>query len=313
MRLTGAKEARTQMTPKQFVRRKQFVGAGPARVAYVRFGPPEDVKRRAPLLFVHGIPTSSFVWRHILEAVAAEGRVAYAPDLMGLGDTEVSPEEDFRMPAQAQMLEGFCASLGLERVHLVIHDQGGACGQIFATSHPERIASLTLTDCVAYDNWPVPVVRTLMAAARVPGSHNLFRESWLFNWFMGSRFAMGRGVSDRSVLTEEVVSEYIRPLAASGERRRRARRFLLAGDNRYTRDVVPKLRQFDRPTGIIWADADPFLPLKWAERLREDIPGVRYFKTIPDASHFFQEDRPAEFTKLLLEWLGQAENSSGGE
>src|SRR3972149_880883 len=87
--------------------------------------------RGEPVLFIHGIPTSGYLWHKVIAELEIEYH-CIAPDLMGLGDTEVSLTEDYTMPAQAKMLVEFLDALKISQAHIVAHDQGGAVAQIMA-------------------------------------------------------------------------------------------------------------------------------------------------------------------------------------
>jgi pimeloyl-ACP methyl ester carboxylesterase len=141
---------------------KRYLRTRFGNIAYLEAG----TNTNPPVLFVHGIPTSSFLWRHVLEFLQNDFH-CYAPDLMGLGDTEVDPESDhFHMEAQAEMLLEFMTAQGHECFSIVCHDQGGAAAQIIAGRHPERLTCLVLTDCVCYNNWPTPTIASLQTLTR---------------------------------------------------------------------------------------------------------------------------------------------------
>jgi len=225
---------------------------------------------------------------------------------MGLGDTVVDPEKtDFSMPSQVEMLDDFLDRLGIERVHLVAHDQGGAAAQIFATRRTARLDRLVLTDCVAYDNWPVPAIRQLMTFARVPIVADLASRFGLVQALEThtklSRFR--RGVVDPSALSEETIAEYLRPLRGTHDERERFLRFLLAGSARHTQAVVPLLRELRRPTLVLWAENDRYIATHWGRRLYHDIPGAVRFEILEGAGHFWQEERPVEFAARIREFL----------
>ena len=78
---------------------------------------------------------------------------------LGLGDTETGAGADWSLPAQADSVIGLLDRLGLGRVAVVGHDQGGAIAQLIAIQHPDRVAALVLADAEAYDNWPSADVR----------------------------------------------------------------------------------------------------------------------------------------------------------
>ncbi len=280
---------------------KQFVDVRKGTIAYRAAGPPDA----PPVLFLHGIPTSSYLWRGVMRALEGEFR-CLAPDLMGLGDTIVDPAgTDFSMPSQAEMLEEFLDALAVEKAHVVAHDQGGAAGQILAATRGSRVDRLILTDCVCYDNWPVPAIARLQRLARLPFALELFGGLGLAE-FIETRTPLSsfrRGVSDPSRLPNEAIAEYLRPLRGGREARERFRRFLLAGRSRYTMAVLPRLREFRHPTLILWAENDCYIPPSWGRRLYEDIPGAERFEVIAGAGHFWPEEKPDEFAARIGEFL----------
>src|SRR5205823_8247711 len=116
-------------------------------------------------LFVHGIFHNGHLWRHVVERLK-DIRRCIAVDLMAHGDTRIAPNQDVSFAAQADMLEAFCAALGLDQVDLVANDSGSGIAQIFAAHHPGRIRSFTITNGDVHDNWPPPnFERTRKAAA----------------------------------------------------------------------------------------------------------------------------------------------------
>jgi pimeloyl-ACP methyl ester carboxylesterase len=262
-------------------------------IAYLETGSSD----KPPVLFVHGIPTSSLLWRHVLRFLQ-ENWHCYAPDLMGLGDTTVDPTRaSFHMEAQAEMLLEFMGTLGHETFTLVCHDQGGAAAQIIAARTPDRLTALVLTDCVAYDNWPVPIIARLQRASRVPGLQRLVSQKHIANLVGENAFRRGLYRPDR--LDEGVVHEYLRPLHQTRAGRQRFLEFLRAGHPRYTELAVAGLRKFDKPTLVLWAADDHYLSPSWGKRLEEDIPGARRLELIPFCGHFWQEERPSEFSSHI--------------
>lgn len=282
---------------------KKLVDTRKGRIAYLEAGAPD-----LPVaLFVHGIPTSSYLWRHVMRALEGKLR-CLAPDLMGLGDTVVDPATtDFSMPSQAEMLEDFLDALGIGKAHVVAHDQGGAAAQILVTMREQRVDRLVLTNCVCFDNWPVPTVRNLMRFARLPGA-DLVSSTGLME-LMETRSALSRfrrGVVDRAAFTDEAIGEYLRPLRAGPDERARFLAFLLAGSPRHTMAIVPRLRELERPTMILWAAEDRYIPLSWGQRLYETIPGAKRFEVVEGAGHFWPEEKPAPFAARIGEFLLEA-------
>ena len=279
---------------------KRFAALPMAKVAYLEVGAPE----RPPVLFVHGIPTSGYLWRHVLRFLQNDFH-CYAPDLMGLGDTDVDPDQGrFHMEAQAEMLLELMTHLGHERFFLVCHDQGGAAAQLMVARQPERVRAFVITDCVCYDNWPVPVIAAYQRLGQIPGLLSMAGRTGLLQW-MESRTplsAFKNGVYEREKMTDAAIHEYLRPLL---DRRARARfrEFLMAGSPRYTLQAVDGLRRYEGPTQILWAADDRYISPSWGRRLFEDIPGAQQFELIPFCGHFWQEERPAEFASHMGTFL----------
>jgi pimeloyl-ACP methyl ester carboxylesterase len=272
-------------------------------IAYLEVG----ASSRPPVLFIHGIPTSGYLWREVLRFLQNDFH-CYAPDLMGLGDTDVDPEAtEFHMEAQAEMLEELMTTLGHERFAVVCHDQGGAAAQLLAARRPGRLSCLVITNAVCYDNWPVPAVARLQTLNRIPLLTSLASRARLFH-LVETRTplsAFRRGVFEPSRLTDEVINEYLRPLVEGPRRRESFRRFLLAGSPIYTMRAVEGLRRFDKPTLIAWAADDRYISPSWGRKLYEEIPGARRFELVPFCGHFWQEERPSEFASLIGEFLAQ--------
>src|SRR5438445_7897490 len=100
-------------------------------------------------LFVHGVLLNGYLWRNQL-AHLSDIRRCIAVDLLAHGDTEIAPDQDVSVTANATMLEEFLDALKIEQVDLVGNDSGGGIAQIFAALHPHRVRSLTLTNCDAH-------------------------------------------------------------------------------------------------------------------------------------------------------------------
>jgi pimeloyl-ACP methyl ester carboxylesterase len=253
----------------EFSRAKAHLEVGGATIAYA------DEGAGAPVVLIHGCPFSSFVWRNVIPVLATEHR-CLAPDLLGLGDTETSPEADWSVTAQAEMVTGFLDALGLERVHVVGHDQGGAVAQLLVAHHPERVDRLVLSNAEAYDNWPSRQELPYVRATQLPLLGRL--AVWLgskpriFRWELASAGA----VAEASVLDPELLRGYIQANAGDAGRRARLRRYLGfqldPANNRATLELVDGLRRFERPTLLLWGEADPHFGPEWAERLQQDIP-----------------------------------------
>lgn len=273
---------------------KRRLRVGPAEVAYVESG--DD--GAPPVVFLHGFPTHSYLWRHVLHELGDEVH-AWAPDLLGLGDTEVSPYEDFTAPMQAELLLDWMDRLGIERAALVAHDMGGAVAQQIVANHPERVSHLALVDTVAYDGWPSPLMQSVMRVARTPGLDTVAYALDLPRRVAHStRLGFARALWDPARIDVDVIEEYLRPITTV-EGRERARRFLLAADNRFTLEALPGLRAYDGPALVVWGADDVFLSPSWGLRLVDDLQGAERLELLPFCGHLVPEERPVELAGLL--------------
>lgn len=271
---------------------KQVQRVGPAELAYLETGRRDDDAGTPTVFFLHGTPTHSFLWRKVLRLLGGDDVHCIAYDLMGLGDTVVSPYEDFTAPMQAEILLDWLDKWSLESVVLVGHEVGGAVAQQIVANHPERVRGLVLVDTVCYDNWPHPLVAQAMRLARTPGLDTVAYALGLPRRIAHARIGFLRAVHDKACMSPDIVDAYLRPIEAV-EGRERARRFLLAADNRYTLECVPGLRKFDAPTAIVWGADDVFLSPSWGKRLADDIPGARgELDLVAFCGHLVPEEEP---------------------
>lgn len=283
-----------------FSRAKKFVDVGDYRIAYYEEGEGQ------PLLLLHGCPFSSFIWRKVIPLLSGEHR-CLAPDLLGLGDTDTPAAADWSLPAQAVMISGFLDALGLETVHLVGHDHGGAVAQLLAAERPGRIDRLVITNAEAYDNWPSRDERPFVRLTQVPLLGDAFL--WACSLRPLARLVFASAVNDREVLSPELLDGYIRANLSDGRRRARTKRFLAGqldpAHNRCTVALLDGLRRFDRPTMIVWGQSDPHFGPEWAERLYRDIPGAVRLELLPATGHLLMEERPQELASLIRDFLSQ--------
>src|SRR6185436_11018589 len=141
---------------------KRSVETASGRIAYAEAG-------SGPVaLFVHGVLLNGHLWRHQLAALS-DIRRCIAVDLLAHGDTEITPDQDVSVTANARMLREFLDALKVDRVDLVGNDSGGGIAQIFAATYPERVRSLTLTNCDAHDNWPPEAFKPFLDMAAKGG------------------------------------------------------------------------------------------------------------------------------------------------
>jgi pimeloyl-ACP methyl ester carboxylesterase len=249
-------------------------------------------------LFVHGVLLNGHLWRHQL-AQLSDIRRCIAVDLFAHGDTEIAPDQDVSVTANALMLKSFLDALNIGQVDLVGNDSGGGIAQIFAASHPERLRSLTLTDCDTHDNWPPEAFKPFLAMAAAGGLRGALEGMLADKSVYRSPQALGPACEHPERLTDESIDTYLRPLVRTEQRTRDFQRFLAAFDNVQTVKLESRLRTLQVPTLIVWGTDDIYFPVKWSRWLADTIPGTRRRVELEGARIFFPEERWAEFNREL--------------
>jgi pimeloyl-ACP methyl ester carboxylesterase len=254
-------------------------------------------------LFVHGVLLNGHVWRHQLSGLS-DIRRCIAVDLLAHGDTEISADQDVSVTANANMLKEFLDALNIEQADLVGNDSGGGIAQIFAAVHPERIRSLTLTDCDTHDNWPPEAFKPFLAMAEAGGLPQTLSAMLSDKNIYRSPQALGPAYEHPEQVSDESIEKYLRPLVRSERRTQDFRRFLAAFDNRHTLAIEARLKSFMSPTLIVWGTDDVYFDVKWAHWLSENIPGTRRRIEFEGARIFFPEERWRDFNvELRNHWL----------
>jgi pimeloyl-ACP methyl ester carboxylesterase len=249
-------------------------------------------------LFVHGVLLNGHLWRHQLEDLS-DIRRCIAVDLLAHGDTEIAPDQDVSVTANAKMLKEFLDALHIDQVDLVGNDSGGGISQIFAALYPERVRSLTLTDCDTHDNWPPEAFKPFLAMAAAGGLRGTLEKMLSDKSVYRSLQALGPAYEHPEQLSDDSIEKYLRPFVRTEQRSRDLQRFLAAFDNKHTLAVEAQLKTLKAPTLIVWGTDDVYFDVKWSHWLADNIPGTRRRIELQGARIFFPEERPQEFNKEL--------------
>jgi pimeloyl-ACP methyl ester carboxylesterase len=249
-------------------------------------------------LFVHGVLLNSYLWRHQLAGLS-DIRRCIAVDLLAHGDTEIAPDQDVSVTANARMLREFLDALAIDQVDLVGNDSGGGIAQIFAALNPERVRSLTLTDCDTHDNWPPEAFKPFLAMAAAGGLSGTLNAMLSDKQVYRSAGALGPAYEHPEQVSDDTIETYLRPLVRSEQRTHDLKRFLAAFDNSHTVAIQDQLKSLQAPTLIVWGTDDVYFDLKWSHWLADNIPGTRRRVEFKDARIFFPEERWQEFNEEL--------------
>jgi len=257
-----------------------------------------------PILLIHGMPTSSFIWRRQIEALSARFRV-YALDLLGWGYSDKAADFDYTVGSYAELVNEFLTQVGVQKVILGVHDLGGAIGFAFLGRHPEKVSKLIVLNTFAY----------LPPLKRLPWTvlyGFLYRIPWLGDglnrlvWEIAVKrtdTVVSLAFRNKRLVTRELVEQY-REL--NRETRATDHKVLLAnGIDGITSAVEQNSLKVKVPTLILWAENDMLFPPSVAVRLHHNIPGS-VLKTIPECGHFLQEEKSDEVNRYLVEFLQDA-------
>jgi pimeloyl-ACP methyl ester carboxylesterase len=242
------------------------------------------------------------LWRHQLTELS-DLRRCIAVDLLAHGDTEIAPDQDVSVTANAKMLKEVLDVLKIDQVDLVGNDSGGGIAQIFAALNPERVRTLTLTNCDTRDNWPPKAFMPFVDMVKAGGLRDTLNAMLADKRIFRSPGALGPAYERPETVTDEDIETYLRPLVRTEQRIRDLQRFVVAFDNKHTRVIEPQLRGLRAPTLIVWGTDDIYFPAKWAHWLSETIPGAKPPVELEGARIFFPEERADEFNRLLRDHL----------
>jgi len=280
--------------------RKKTVDVLGKRMAYIEAGDGD------PIVFQHGNPTSSYLWRNIIPHLAGQGR-CIAVDLIGMGDSDkldTPGPGSYRYVEHREYLFAAWEALGIrDRVTLVIHDWGSALGFDWARQHPHSVLGIAYMEAIVkpltWDNWPEAATAVFQGFRSDAGEAMVLEKNVFVERVLPAAVLRG--------LTEEEMAEYRRPYLEPGEDRRPTlswpRQIPIAGEPRDVHDIVAGysdwLTESDLPKLFINAEPGSILvgPQRqfcrgWQNQTEITVRG----------SHFLQEDSPDEIGAAIAAW-----------
>lgn len=257
------------------------------RIAYVDEGAGD------PVMLLHGIPTSSQLWREIVPVLAKRHRVI-APDMLNYGESDKPARADVSIAAQARIMTGVLDALGIARTDLVAHDIGGGVAQIMALRQPARFDRLVLASAVCFDSWPIPEFLPLQDP-KAEAAMDLASFTEMLRGFLPN------GVVHKGSLTEAEIDMVMKPWSGEAGKAALFRNFRRLNPE-YTMAIAKELETLPHETLILWGRNDPFQKPAYAEKLAAAIPNAKLI-WIEDAAHWIQEEKPAEVAAHLMKFL----------
>ncbi len=276
----------------------QYVEVAGSRIHYVEEGSGD------PILFLHGNPTSSYLWRNIIPHVSSLGR-AVAPDLIGMGKSD-KPDLDYSFFDHAKYIDGFIEELGLKNITFVIHDWGSALGFYYAMRHPENVKGLAFMEAVlapvpSWDVFPAQV-RELFQGFRTPevGWDMIVNQNMFVEQVLPGLVARG--------LTEAEMDHYREPYKEPSSRKPLwcwPNEIPIAGEPKDVVETVAAYNQWlqetDLPKLFFYGTPGAIAPSAlgaWGKLSLKNLKTV----DIGPGIHYLQEDNPDLIGSELANW-----------
>jgi haloalkane dehalogenase len=262
-----------------------------------------------PIVFLHGNPTSSYLWRNVIQYLEPLGR-CIAPDLIGMGDSDKLPDSgpgSYRFVEQRRYLDALLEALDVrERVTLVVHDWGSGLGFDWANRHREAVKGIAYMEAIVgpqgWDHWDIMKMRPFLEALRSDAGESMVLQD---NFFIEK---IVPGAILRTLSAEEM-AEYRRPFAKPGEGRRPTltfpREIPIEGNPADVAEIVsaygtwlaasnvPKLFLKAEPGALLAGGANLATARSWPAQTEVTVKGI----------HFVQEDSPDEIGQAIAKWM----------
>ena len=273
-----------------------------AEMSYVEMG------RGDPIVFLHGNPTSSYLWRNILPFASGCGR-CLAPDLVGMGQSSKSPSRRYRFLDHVRYLDAWFEALDLRgNVTLVLHDWGSALGFYWAYRHPERVRAIAYMEAIVqprrYSDFPAGRGEVFKALRSAEGERLILEENFFVEDFLPRSTLRKLGEAEMEAYRAPYpdresrlpMLQWPREMPIDGEPADVAAAVEAYGKWLARSDGLPKLFISAIPGAIIVGRARAFCR-SWPNQREAEVAGI----------HFIQEDAPAEIGMAIEGFLRELE------
>ena len=261
-------------------------------IHYETAGPPDG----RPVVFIHGYWMGASLWSRLSERLAARGFSCLAPTWpLGAHTEAMRVDTELTMEGIAMMVAELLDTLALEEVVLVGNDTGGAIAQLVAAGAPERLGALVLTSCDAFEHFPPPILKPLIAAAKAGPAWDLAIQP------LRTRSGRSRGFGWLAHADiDKLVAAWVKPALTNRKVRNDLRRFTVSLNGDTTTRAATQLPRFTKPALIAWSADDAFFPLEDGRRLGQALPNSR-LEVIENARTFSMIDQPDRLAELIAD------------
>ena len=247
------------------------------------------------LVLLHGWPSSSLLWRHLIPELSKHFYVL-APDLPGHGKSDKPETARYDLAMFRSFILDFFDALDLKKAHLCVHDLGGMAGLSFAVRYPQRIDKFIVMNTSPYSDWSLPLRASIF----------LLKQKFLTRLFLNRfifREVLKNGFYNKELITPDIVDIFRAPWTESKQARNAFSSTLAVPPELMVEDREA-LREINLPTLILWGRKDVFFPFKIARLLHEDIK-TSSLVAVDKAGHFLQEEQPEFILREMLKFLTQ--------
>ena len=253
------------------------------------------------VLFVHGTPSWSFEYRHVIKELSQQFR-CIAIDHIGFGLSDKPADYDYSIQNHTATLNKFIDHLQLKNINLFVHDFGGPIGLKYATTHPENVTKLIIlnTWCKSIEQEPeFKKMKMILGSPLLPFLYKYFNFS--------PKYILPAAFGEKTRLTKETHEHYLKPFSKPTERNGTvAFAKSLLNDQQWFESIYKDLDKISwKPSLLIWGMKDQFITEKFLNVFTEKFKDADVIK-YEDAGHFVMEEKSMVAAPVIREFLGNA-------
>lgn len=246
-----------------------------------------------PLIFLHGLMTSSHLWRNIIPGLTY-GNTIYSLDLMGSGLSEKPQNLTYSIDTYVNQLSKFIDGFHLENPIIAGHDIGGSIAALYAIRNPGKVRKLVLLNAPLFPGYSAPGLGLL----KIPLVGGMLTGDWYLQRTLRGSVAKPTSISDT------LLTQYLAPYQSDpGARVALLKQVTeLNLDTALKKEAADNLAKLQVPTLVVWGDGDPYVPLGMSKDMKKTIPGAELYVVLKTA-HNPIEERSEDVRQAMKEFI----------